>query len=270
MTILGALICGAIWAVTGMFSGAFVMLLLSVVMLITTERAYMPYGSSFAADLWYVTKWAGLVFGALGLLAGVVIGARIGRIGKPDQRDMRTVVKWSWNAFGMILGVFATFLGTHGESLGPLTNAEAFEQEMKATIRWAVFGLLSVILMSVVSIGFFPRLYLYAKGNQEVLGTVGHVWPNGVDIEYVTLEGDRKADFAGLAGQGTAGIKVGDTLRVRTHIDQGFKMIQVLRLGEQPDATHRVTSEVLILGILGAIFFGGLAACFFQRAIWRR
>lgn len=104
-SLLGAAIAaplsGIIWAATGWFSGA-------VLWLFVKWVAKIAKGHEYIGDFWghvlVVAWWGALIFGALGLLVGCILGARMGRRGEPFFPG---ILRRSWNAFG----IMATFVG---------------------------------------------------------------------------------------------------------------------------------------------------------------
>ena len=93
---VGLPVGGLTWAATGWFSGAVLMLFIWVVMRFAKGAEYR---GDFQGDLFWVARWGGIILGSLGLLAGLIIGGRVGWRGEPL---LAGTVMGSWNSFGVI------------------------------------------------------------------------------------------------------------------------------------------------------------------------
>lgn len=105
-TILGSLIGGFCWAVSGVLLGYFVMAVVFSVMHFSSQ-GYLPVSGSARQDAWNVAK----VFGKLGILPGLLVGASMVRsiysARIPGEPRFWTLVRYS----GFYVGVLVTNIG---------------------------------------------------------------------------------------------------------------------------------------------------------------
>jgi hypothetical protein len=271
---LGAMIGVVCWAIQGALVGGGAVLAIVASAKVFLARGYVPYHSSFWGDVWFLASWMAAILGVLGLFAGAVIGARIGRRSDPGEPSVSTILQWTWNAFGLMLAILATKGRYPGARNIPGEPMEDLRDDMEATLASTAWGVVFLLIAAFLSIPTSWPVVSQIREMEGIHGVVTRALPgyNSVllDVKYSAPGGEEVKGSFQRDGDPLPTIKQGDEVRLHPHVYMGLKTgAQVLLPGEQPDAMHSPQWARLYAGIVGGLLMLPFVVFFFNRAVRR-